>query len=99
MVFERLDSSIVFGPITFTDPDETLTLPISVDSLTGGSERRHAAGPHNSTILQLPPVHYWRPHRRSAAVKKYVVSGFSRTIHKSPPEGGHYVQFGRSGYS
>jgi hypothetical protein len=24
----------VFGPITFADPDETLTLPISVDSLT-----------------------------------------------------------------
>lgn len=34
VVFERLDSSVVFGPITFTDPDETLTLPISVDSLT-----------------------------------------------------------------
>jgi hypothetical protein len=34
VVFERLDSSIVFGPITFADPDETLTLPISVDSLT-----------------------------------------------------------------
>jgi hypothetical protein len=34
IVFERLDSSIVFGPITFTDPDETLVLPISVDSLT-----------------------------------------------------------------
>jgi len=34
VVFERLDSSIVFGPITFTDPDETLTLPVSVDSLT-----------------------------------------------------------------
>lgn len=33
VVFERLDSSIVFGPITFTDPDEKLTLPISVDSL------------------------------------------------------------------
>ena len=34
VVFERLDSSIVFGPGTFSDPDETLTLPISVDSLT-----------------------------------------------------------------
>lgn len=34
VMFERLDSSIVFGPITFADPDETLTLPISVDSLT-----------------------------------------------------------------
>jgi hypothetical protein len=34
VVFERLDSSIVFGPVTFTDPDEKLTLPISVDSLT-----------------------------------------------------------------
>jgi hypothetical protein len=34
VVFERLDSSIVFGPVTFSDPDETLTLPISVDSLT-----------------------------------------------------------------
>jgi hypothetical protein len=34
IVFERLDTSVVFGPITFTDPDETLTLPISVDSLT-----------------------------------------------------------------
>jgi hypothetical protein len=34
VVFERLDSSVVFGPITFTDPDETLTLPISVESLT-----------------------------------------------------------------
>jgi hypothetical protein len=33
VVFERLDSSVVFGPVTFTDPDETLTLPISVDSL------------------------------------------------------------------
>src|SRR5258708_6806055 len=31
--------------------------------------------------------------------KKYVVSGFSRTIHKSPPEGGYYVRFGGSGYS
>ena len=34
IVFERLDTSVVFGPITFTDPDETLTLPISVESLT-----------------------------------------------------------------
>jgi hypothetical protein len=34
VVFERLDSSVVFGPVVFTDPDETLTLPISVDSLT-----------------------------------------------------------------
>lgn len=34
VVFERLDSSVVFGAITFADPDETLTLPISVDSLT-----------------------------------------------------------------
>ena len=34
VVFERLDSSIVFGPVTFADPDETLTLPLSVDSLT-----------------------------------------------------------------
>ena len=34
VVFERLDSSIVFGPITFVEPDEILTLPISVDSLT-----------------------------------------------------------------
>ena len=34
IVFERLDTSVVFGPITFADPDETLTLPISVDSLT-----------------------------------------------------------------
>jgi hypothetical protein len=33
VVFERLDSSIVFGSVTFTDPDERLTLPISVDSL------------------------------------------------------------------
>jgi len=33
VVFERADSSIVFGPITFTDPDETLTLPVSVDYL------------------------------------------------------------------
>jgi len=32
-VFERFDMSIVFGPIRFTDPDETLTLPVSVDSL------------------------------------------------------------------
>jgi len=34
VVFERLDTSIVFGPITFSDPDETLTLPVSVESLT-----------------------------------------------------------------
>jgi hypothetical protein len=34
VVFERLDESIVFGPVTFTDPDETLILPLSVDSLT-----------------------------------------------------------------
>ena len=34
IVFERLDTSVVFGPITFSDPDEILTLPISVDSLT-----------------------------------------------------------------
>jgi hypothetical protein len=34
VVFERLDSSVVFGPVVFTDPDETLTLPISIDSLT-----------------------------------------------------------------
>jgi hypothetical protein len=32
-VFERFDMSIVFGPIRFMDPDETLTLPVSVDSL------------------------------------------------------------------
>lgn len=34
VVFERLDSSIVFGPVKFVDPDETLILPASVDSLT-----------------------------------------------------------------
>jgi hypothetical protein len=34
VVFERLDTSVVFGPIAFADPNETLTLPISVDSLT-----------------------------------------------------------------
>jgi hypothetical protein len=34
VVFERLDSSIVFGPVRFTDPDETIVLPVSVDSLT-----------------------------------------------------------------
>jgi hypothetical protein len=34
VVFERLDSSIVFGPITFSDPDEILILPVSVDSVT-----------------------------------------------------------------
>jgi hypothetical protein len=34
VVFERLDSSIVFGAVTFADPEETLTLPISADSLT-----------------------------------------------------------------
>lgn len=33
VVFERLDSSIVFGPIAFVDPDETLTLPVSADSM------------------------------------------------------------------
>jgi hypothetical protein len=32
-VFERFDMSIVFGPIKFTDPDETLTLPVSVDMI------------------------------------------------------------------
>jgi len=32
-VFERFDMSIVFGPIRFNDPDETLTLPVSVDTL------------------------------------------------------------------
>jgi hypothetical protein len=32
--FERLDTSVVFGPVTFADPDETLTLPVSVDTLT-----------------------------------------------------------------
>jgi hypothetical protein len=34
VVFERLDTSVVFGTITFADPEETLTLPVSVDSLT-----------------------------------------------------------------
>src|SRR5436190_3035576 len=34
VVFERLDTSVVFGSITFADPDETLTLPVSVESLT-----------------------------------------------------------------
>lgn len=34
VVFERLDSSIVFGPVTFADPDEIIVLPVSVDSLT-----------------------------------------------------------------
>jgi hypothetical protein len=33
VVFERLDSSIVFGPVTFVDPAETLTLPVSAESL------------------------------------------------------------------
>ena len=34
VVFERLDSSIVFGPVAFADPDETLMLPASSDSIT-----------------------------------------------------------------
>ena len=34
VVFERLDSSIVFAPVTFVDPDETLMLPASADSVT-----------------------------------------------------------------
>lgn len=34
VVFERLDSSIVFGPVSFSDPDEVLILPTSVDSIT-----------------------------------------------------------------
>jgi hypothetical protein len=33
VTFERVDSSIVFGPVTFIDPDETLTLPVSAESL------------------------------------------------------------------
>lgn len=31
---ERLDSSIVYRPVVFTDPDETLLLPASIDTLT-----------------------------------------------------------------
>jgi hypothetical protein len=34
VVFERLDSSIVFGPVTFNDPDETIVLPVSVETIT-----------------------------------------------------------------
>jgi hypothetical protein len=34
VVFERLDSSIVFSLVSFADPDETLMLPASADSLT-----------------------------------------------------------------
>ena len=34
VVFERLDSSIVFGPVTFNDPDEVLILPVSVETIT-----------------------------------------------------------------
>jgi hypothetical protein len=31
---ERLDSSIVYRAVAFTDPDETILLPASIDTLT-----------------------------------------------------------------
>ncbi len=34
VTFERLDSSTVYRPVTFTDPDETIMLPSSAESLT-----------------------------------------------------------------
>ena len=34
VVIERLDSSIRYRPVTFTDPDETLMLPASIDTVT-----------------------------------------------------------------
>jgi predicted Rdx family selenoprotein len=34
VTFERLDSSTIFRPVTFSDPEETLMLPSSADSLT-----------------------------------------------------------------
>jgi len=33
VVFERFDQSIVYGPVRFVDPDETLMLPTSADTL------------------------------------------------------------------
>ncbi len=34
VTFERLDSSTTYRPVTFTDPDETIMLPSSAESLT-----------------------------------------------------------------
>ena len=43
MVIERAESSIRYKPVEFQDPEETLLLPASVDTLTvigGGSTQR-----------------------------------------------------------
>jgi hypothetical protein len=34
LTIERLDSSIVYRPVTFTEPDETVMLPASIDTVT-----------------------------------------------------------------
>jgi hypothetical protein len=34
VVYERFDQSIVYGPVRFVDPDETLMLPTSADTLS-----------------------------------------------------------------
>ena len=43
MVIERADSSIRYRRVTFSDPEETLLLPASIDSVTvirgGGTQR------------------------------------------------------------
>ena len=56
MVIERAESSIRYRRVTFQDPEETLMLPASIDTLTvirGGSTQRVA---HHAALLRLSPV-------------------------------------------
>ena len=81
---ERADTSIRYRQLTFQAPEETLTVPISIDRMTGHSQfdRAHAdtARENQPAILGLPPVRHRRPHRAVSEPRAIECGTFARNF-------------------
>ena len=68
MTIERADTSIRYREVTFSDPDETMLLPSTIDTLTVIRKRRYTTPSNDPNIFGLEAIHHREQDRQVSAV-------------------------------